>query len=406
MAISFVQNIGTASGNAASVAVTAPAGGVAAGDAILVAVFSTTTGTITITDSAANSYSQDADSGSFKNERVLLFSCPGALALTSGQSITISCTASGVLLASACEVSGLAATGALDQIHTGTGFGGTLSSGSAPTTTDANEFLFGATGFSVSGSHTYTGESGWTQEGAASYTGANVSYLEPEYRIVSATAAYAATASSNVAVNWAAAVATYKEAISGVLQAAGSASAVSGAAATALLSAAATANAPALGSVSGAPLLAAGAVASTSTQATAAALAQLSAAARGAGNARSVTLANAGRAVSARAIASAAGLIAAGAALIAAAQSLAAALAGVLGSAVKLSQPPNALRGTPTAGAAYLAVAGAIVSYQAAPACGPVYRAAAELHPTQTAVVSAEAAYQAKPASMGAGLLA
>src|SRR5205823_4780876 len=107
-------------------------------------------------------------------------------------------------------------TSAKDQVQTATGRSATPSSGNTPAATaQPNELLIGAIGY-ADRTQAVTAGTGFTSLASAANGGgasANGVLIQPEYRIVSASAQYAATGSANVnkGLDWAAAIVTYKE---------------------------------------------------------------------------------------------------------------------------------------------------------------------------------------------------
>jgi hypothetical protein len=176
--------------------------------------------TITISDSAGNTYTPNADqtAGPGKGIRTLVFSAPVATALSNG-TITVASTASVNIAASFFAFNGLVSPAPVDKVAKATGTTATtLSSGNTAMTSLPDELLIGAMAIegSAGGSKgwtSFTPGSGFTTLTASSNSGSpsNFVTMQPEYRIVSATGAYAATGTlAASATAWAAAVATYK----------------------------------------------------------------------------------------------------------------------------------------------------------------------------------------------------
>ena len=85
--IAFVQNIGTqkATSTGVTIAITVPAGGVAAGHSIILTFAGAdVTGTFSATDSAGNSYSVDVNSANTGKIRTVIFSAHNVSALAAG----------------------------------------------------------------------------------------------------------------------------------------------------------------------------------------------------------------------------------------------------------------------------------------------------------------------------------
>jgi hypothetical protein len=165
---------------------------------------------MTVTDSAGNSYTKDADIVNSAPTRTLIFSARVTTALTTGNTITVSFGSSiRYKNASAFSVSGLIAS-PKDQAATATGTNTTPSVGPTATTSQANELIIGAFGLDVSsGSPTFTAGANYTMLPANVVSGAWGIY--PEYQIVNATGAYSASGTWSGGVrDWSAAIVTYK----------------------------------------------------------------------------------------------------------------------------------------------------------------------------------------------------
>src|SRR5206468_7804324 len=124
--IAFVKNLGTNTGNnGTSITITLAAGvSVAAGNSIIVSfVGQDLSGTYSATDSAGNTYSQNASGARAGTVRTVILSAHNVNALASGNTITVTfpATASSRSAVTADEFSGLAKTGTFDQGHTGNG---------------------------------------------------------------------------------------------------------------------------------------------------------------------------------------------------------------------------------------------------------------------------------------------
>jgi len=216
----FTDSIGTPTGigtksvsNTAttSMAITVTAA-VAVNNTILVTlVCQDTTPTVTVTDTGGNTYTSDANITDGSN-RSFVFSAPVTTALTTSSTITVHFSPStSYISASAFQVSGLISVSRQDQTSTASGTTASMSSGTTPTTTQAGELLFGTFGVYISGTPTFTAESGWT----ALTSDVSTLAVYPEYRIVSATGTYAATATLSITPHdWSAAIVTYQAAAS------------------------------------------------------------------------------------------------------------------------------------------------------------------------------------------------
>ena len=163
-----------------------------------------------MTDSGSNTYTSDANVTDGSN-RTAVFSAPVTTALTTSSIITVHFSTSTSYI-SARYVPGQQSCTAtpLDKTSTATGTAASMSSGTTATTTQAGELLFGAFGVYINGS-TFTQGTGWTPLTSDISTLA----IYPEYQIVNATGAYAATGSLNNAPHdWSAAIVTFKDSAS------------------------------------------------------------------------------------------------------------------------------------------------------------------------------------------------
>jgi hypothetical protein len=178
-----------------------------AGNLILVFVrMSTTSQTVTLSDIAGNAYvqavkqPQNAD-----NSQSYLFyakSISGAAANT--VTATFSSTNNHPWLA-IYEFSGLSTTNPLDKTASAQGKSAAPSSGPTPTTTSANELVFGANGLPSTYSGTQTAGSGFTmlEKDTGSSRAGN------ELMLVTSTGSYSATFTVSSSPNWSALVATF-----------------------------------------------------------------------------------------------------------------------------------------------------------------------------------------------------
>src|SRR5438477_33488 len=207
--IAFVKNIGTATGNntGTNIMITLAAGvSVGAGDSIIVSfVGPDLSGTYSATDSAGNTYSQNASGARAGTVRTVILSAHNANALASGNTITVTFpSTSNRRAVTADEFSGLAKTGTFDQSHTGNGSSTTPDSGFTATTAQGAELLLGAIGVAGAASDTFTagndGHGGTYTALTRVNSGGNIFYINPEYEIVTATNTYKATATITGAV--------------------------------------------------------------------------------------------------------------------------------------------------------------------------------------------------------------
>ena len=159
--IAFVKNLGTNTGNnGTSITITLAAGvSVAAGNSIIVSfVGPDLSGTYSATDSAGNTYSQNASGARAGTVRTVILSAHNVNALASGNTITVTfpTAASTKFAVTADEFLGLAKTSTFDQSHTGNGSGTIPDSGLTATTAQPAELLLGAIGVAGAASDTFT----------------------------------------------------------------------------------------------------------------------------------------------------------------------------------------------------------------------------------------------------------
>jgi hypothetical protein len=172
-AIAKVHDLGTAEAFAGrgmtSLTLTVGAGGVAAGDAVILEMaMSPQKGAVSVTDTAGNSYHADVDVfrlGLGVGVRTLIFSSAGVKPLRAGDRIVISFPQVHAAAASATEYSGIDPVNPLDRTakNYSTGAGTKKpSSGFTDPTSQADELLIGAIGVAHSPADTFTAGSGYT----------------------------------------------------------------------------------------------------------------------------------------------------------------------------------------------------------------------------------------------------
>jgi len=174
--ITLVRNFANSSKTTGtSIAVTVPAGGVAAGNSIIVSFgMDPVTGTVSCTDTASNSYAVDGDvinGSSGSGVRTVIFSAHNVSALVSGNSITCTHPSVAARALSASELSGLLASGTKDQASSASGQSTSPSSGNTGTTTQASELLIGAIGVEGPSGDSFTPGSSYTTTGRVGTTG-------------------------------------------------------------------------------------------------------------------------------------------------------------------------------------------------------------------------------------------
>jgi chitodextrinase len=214
--IAFVKSLGTATAEntGGSLALTVPAGGVAAGDTVVVAADMSGGGGVTIstiTDTRGNTYTVDSTL-KHPSTGVNTFIGSGYIAtpLQAGDKITITFAASyySERVMAATEFRGLSAVGRLDKLATGTGTSTTPASAATATTTAAPELVIG--GFGTSSAATFTPATGFTALASATVgSGSNARSVYECYQVVQATGQYRASGTLSVSSYWTAATATY-----------------------------------------------------------------------------------------------------------------------------------------------------------------------------------------------------
>ena len=188
---------------------------VTAGDDIVVAVATDPNSSlvVTITDPAGNDYEQVAMVVNSGNVRTYLFAAYNVNPFDSGSTLTINASpAVTARVAVAALFRGLANSGALDQIHSGTGSSATPSSGATAATTQPDELLIGVIGTEgpvedAAG----TWDSSFTagpRDGTSGTDDTNLA-ISLGFKIVSATGAYTASKSGVTSRDWGALIATF-----------------------------------------------------------------------------------------------------------------------------------------------------------------------------------------------------
>jgi prepilin-type N-terminal cleavage/methylation domain-containing protein len=201
-----LTSIGKASSTSSStsISVAVPAGGVAAGNTIIVTfTMSSVTGTVSVTDTKGNTYTSNADVNYSSYERTLVFSAPVTTALVSGNTIIVTYPSAVSKAVSIYYVSGLVLP--KDQSATATGNSGSPSSGNTANTTQDYELLIGAIGYN----NTSTFTAGGSFTALTKSTAGSSLTIQPEYQIVTSMGAYASSGSITSG-RWAAAVVAYK----------------------------------------------------------------------------------------------------------------------------------------------------------------------------------------------------
>lgn len=215
--IAFVKTVGTG-GNASvstTTAITVPAAGVAAGNALVVSfAMDPATGTVSCGDSRGNAYTRDADlanGSAAAGVRTVVCSARMTTALAAGDVVTVTHPAVAAKAISVNEFAGIALA---DRTASAAGTNGTPSSGFTTLTSQADELLFGAVGVETLGTEPFAPGPEWAAlpPGASGATGspaANVG-TRPEFRIVAAAGSYAATGAIDPGRPWSAAIVAYR----------------------------------------------------------------------------------------------------------------------------------------------------------------------------------------------------
>src|SRR5262249_13341608 len=196
---------------------------VAAGDMIVVSIaLDPAVGPVTCADSGGNAYSVDVDrtngSGT-SGVRTVVCSATVTSALAAGATLPGTHPAVIATAVSASEFAGLAVASRVDQTASATGATNSPSSGPTAVTTQPDELLIGAIAVETKQTETFTPGAGYSallsqQSSQSGSLTSNVT-IDPEFRIVSAIASYVADATIENARQWAAAIVTYRAAVSG-----------------------------------------------------------------------------------------------------------------------------------------------------------------------------------------------
>jgi hypothetical protein len=223
-AISYVGDIGSATSKTTGTSlVITTTGAVEAGNDIIIgfATYGDPNYTISIADSAGNTYQETAQAVCYQHGRTYIFAAYNVNGLPGGSSITITHTSVSARAAVASVFSGLAEFNPVDRSLGNPAAGAQQSaSGTTPTvgptgtTTQASELLIGVIGTEgpvedAAG----TWQNSFTAGPRAGTTGGTATSnwtVSMGYRIVSATGAYTAQKSGITSRYWAAAIATFK----------------------------------------------------------------------------------------------------------------------------------------------------------------------------------------------------
>ena len=183
---------------------------VASGETLTVSVATGTfNGAVGCRDTKNNSYTVVADKNTGNGRVFVCSTAVGAAGLTSGDVVTSTYPGfSGVSVASANAISGIATTAPVDAVKTNSGSNPAISSGTL-TTTNAQDVLFAA--ISHTGTSTFVPGAGYTVIGAASGgSGSGKRTITPMFRVVTATGSYAATGNLSGSGFWQIALIAYR----------------------------------------------------------------------------------------------------------------------------------------------------------------------------------------------------
>jgi subtilisin family serine protease len=190
-----------------SISVAFPAGNTAGNLIIAFVRASTTAQTITLSDTAGNTYTQAVSQGQTTDgHQAAIFYAANIKSGANTVTATFSGTNNHPFLA-IYEYRGLSTTNPLDKTSAAQGTSATASSGATATTTAANELVFAGLGLPSSSTTTVTAGSSFTLEQQDTRSGG--SRAASEDQIVSATGSYAGTFTLSVSDNWSAVVATF-----------------------------------------------------------------------------------------------------------------------------------------------------------------------------------------------------
>lgn len=207
----FVQSKSAFNATASTSCVFTYTNAVVAGNTLQVgAMWNSSTATASISSSPANTWSTDIGpiTHGTAARRVQVWHADNVA--SGSTAITVTFSASVTNACAGHESSGLATSASFDQSSSGTGTDNSPNSGATPTTTVANEYLFG---FAAGGTDSAPWTAGTNYTLRESSTNPNPGYAS-EDQIVSATGAYTATFTSSGAggTSWIAIITTYKAA--------------------------------------------------------------------------------------------------------------------------------------------------------------------------------------------------
>jgi chitodextrinase/lysophospholipase L1-like esterase len=217
--ISLVKEVGSAnyasSTNANSLTITVPAAGVTKGDTIIIMAGNSGSSIYAnkVTDTRGNAYKVDVrKSSTATSVNTTLLSATVNTALVGGDTIKITFSGSvGFLQALATDWQGIiSGTGRLDAKATRQGNATSLSTNATPATVQGNELVIGSFAAATPGGFTAGTSYAPFATQLKGQVGTTYRNQWQEYRLVSSTGSYNATATSSQTTQYAGAVATYK----------------------------------------------------------------------------------------------------------------------------------------------------------------------------------------------------
>ncbi len=200
----FVKSFKRDTDGGTDIIVTVPAGGVAAGNTLVLGALSLIGAVTGVTDTQGNTWTLDRQQASGGNSRTTVASCRVATTLAEGNTITIALAESSTR--GAAVVSEFAGLLDLDQVASTFGASTAADSGDTPTTTEPNEVVAGVIFVFSGAADTLTPGTGLTTRISAVHTNEIIYALD---RTVSSTGAYKIDGSNSASRTWLALVCTY-----------------------------------------------------------------------------------------------------------------------------------------------------------------------------------------------------
>lgn len=209
MAIAFVRSAVGTHDSSTSIVVTVPAAGFASGNKLVIAAYSADTSAFYsgVADTAGNTYTS-RHQYSVAGRSVTILEGNLTNALVSGNSVTgTQPTGGGYMLVA--EFSGLLVGTAFDQQNQATSTNTTFSSGATPTTTQADELIFGSVCANASSTATFGATAPYVEIEDRQWTAGTMS-MQIQYQIVAATGAYTSTGTISSSLSYFATVDSFK----------------------------------------------------------------------------------------------------------------------------------------------------------------------------------------------------